>query len=440
MDGIGKSRGNLFSWLNSSFLKDGLALMTGSAWAQLIAFVAYIVLARLFTPEEIGIYNIFYSYVDIFIIVSTGKYELAVVIATDDDEARALSRLSLRLNALISCLLIAVVVVLHIAFPRSGVALVDSNFYTALLIPPMVFFCGTSRVYTSLLNRMRRFKAMGVSEMIGSTTGVVSKILMGLPRWVGSTLHSVALPIGTVIGKICGNMCLRLSVPKNILDVKPQRGAVRNAAAKYRNFPLYTMPKDFVSSISHNLPFIWIAAYFDKAYVGLFAMALTFTFRPVNILNGVFEKLLYVRLAERKKNGVAVMPLIKRFILCVSAIALPFFVIGFVLADPILGFLFGGKWTGCGVYVRMLLPWIYVMLTSSSLVCVANVFSRQRAEFVFSLALLAMRVCALAIGLSSGSFQTAIGLFSVAGMVACLSLTVWYLHVVRSYDKGVSAG
>ena len=51
-----------FKILKSQFLKDGVALVSGNAWAQLIAFAAYLLLTRLFTPEDIGLYNIFYSF------------------------------------------------------------------------------------------------------------------------------------------------------------------------------------------------------------------------------------------------------------------------------------------------------------------------------------------------------------------------------------------
>ena len=65
--------------------------MSGNAWAQVINFAAYFLLTRLFSPEDFGIYNIFYSYIEVLIIVSTCKYELAIVLSKSEREAMSFS-------------------------------------------------------------------------------------------------------------------------------------------------------------------------------------------------------------------------------------------------------------------------------------------------------------------------------------------------------------
>ena len=77
----------------SSFMRDGITLMSGNVWAQVIAFASYLILSRLFSPEDFGFYNVFFSYIEVLVIVSTCKYELAVVLADNDREAAAVSRL-----------------------------------------------------------------------------------------------------------------------------------------------------------------------------------------------------------------------------------------------------------------------------------------------------------------------------------------------------------
>ena len=156
-----------------SFLRDSGTLLSGSLIAQGIAFLAYLVLGRLFTPDDFGLYNIFYSYIEVLIILSTCKYELAIVIADSDDQAAALTRLTLRLNALFSSLLllIALLLALFHVTPSS----LPPQLY--LLIPPMVFFCGTTRVYTFLFNRYKHYRQIAISEVVTSLGGTLLKIL-----------------------------------------------------------------------------------------------------------------------------------------------------------------------------------------------------------------------------------------------------------------------
>lgn len=420
--------------LKSQLFKDGVVLFSGNVWAQLIAFVAYLILTRLFSPEDIGIYNIFYSYIEVLIIVSTGKYEMAIVLADNDREAAALSRMTLRLNAIISSAMLLILTLLHLLFPDSPLSFLNKHFFIAALIPPMVFFCGTTRVYSALNNRFRQFRQIAMSEVVGSSSGVLFKVLFGLPRLAATAFHTIGLPLGTVLGKAASNFYYLFTLRKLNLPSDISKTERRNAAHRFRNFPLYTMPKDLVNSLSSNLPFIWLALYFDKAEVGLFSLALTFTFRPTNILNNVFEKLLYIRVADKVREHLTIKSDIIRFMRYVFLAALPLCVIMFFFADDIFGFLFGGRWKNCGFYIRSLLPWIYLVLLSSSLSFLSNVFTRQRTEFVFYIILLLLRVAAVVTGITTHNFRLAIMLFAAGGAVISVSLLIWYLHLVERYE------
>lgn len=428
-------------FLHSSFFKDGLSLISGNVWAQAITFAAYLLLSRLFSPEDFGLYNIFYSYIDVLVIVSTCKYEMAVVLADSDREAMAVSRLALRLNTIISLVLLSMLAIVivggRIGLVGGGLASLSvwPLSFIALLIPPMVFFCGTTRVYAALFNRMRRFGHIALSEVVGATSGVVFKILFGLPRLASSALHVVGLPLGTVLGKVAGNVNYLLKLRKLDLPRDISSSERKAMSRRFRNFPLFMMPKDLINSLSYNLPFLWLAIYFDKAEVGLFSLALTFTFRPINIFNTAFEKLLYVRVAEKVRAHKTIKSDIMSFVKYVNIVSLPFFIVLFLFADAIFGFLFGGQWDGCGYYIRCLLPWVYVMLTSSSLMFISNIFSKQRTEFMFYIVLFALRVAAIVVGITCYDFRLAILLFSLSGMAISLLLIVWYMSLVGKYER-----
>ena len=370
-----------------SFLRDSGTLLSGSLIAQGIAFLAYLVLGRLFTPDDFGLYNIFYSYIEVLIILSTCKYELAIVIADSDDQAAALTRLTLRLNALFSSLLllIALLFALFHVTPSS----LPPQLY--LLIPPMVFFCGTTRVYTFLFNRYKHYRQIATSEVVTSLGGTLLKILFGLLSGAMQLFHTLGLPLGTILGKVAGNIYYRLKIEKLKLKIehtpvfdhpsKEGTGAVANSQfsilnsqfkggsqfsilnsqfSTYKNFPLYTMPKELVSSFSANLPFLWLSVHFDNALIGLFGLALTFTMRPVGILANAFEKVFYASYSEKVRQHQPLWRDTLRFTLALNAVVVPVVVVAFFFAEPLFTFLFGDKWVGTGYYVRCIIPWLVV--------------------------------------------------------------------------------
>ena len=413
----------------SAITKEIGTLAGGNVLAQAIALAAYFVLLRIYSPADYGLFSIFYSYIEVLIILSTCKYELAVVQADSEREASAVARFALRMNAVVSAVLLAVALLLWRlnALPGDFTQLG----WIVVLIPPMVFCCGTSRVYSFLFNRWHGYPLMALSETVNAASAAVFKVVLGL---LG--LLQAGMPVGTVAGRAVGNLCYRLRLRR--LDLpRTTRAEQRRAARKYRNYPFFVAPKDFLNSLSANLPFLWLAMYFSSAEVGLFGLALTFTFRPVNLLNVAFEQVLYARTAEGVRERRSVWPAIRRFLLRLNAVALPLMALAWVAAEPVLVFCFGAKWEGCGVYVRALLPWVYVGLSSTSLMFVSNVFSRQRAEFVFYAVLLLLRVAAIALGISAGSFLLAVRLYAAAGALVSASLLVWYLLLVRAYERGI---
>ena len=443
------------------FLRDSGTLLSGSVIAQGIAFLAYLVLGRLFTPDDFGLYNIFYSYIEVLIILSTCKYELAIVIADSDDQAAALTRLTLRLNALFSSLLllIALLLALFHVTPSS----LPPQLY--LLIPPMVFFCGTTRVYTFLFNRYKHYRQIATSEVVTSLGGTLLKILFGLLSGAMQLFHTLGLPLGTILGKVAGNIYYRLKIEKLKLKIehtpvfdhpsKEGTGATANSQfsilnsqlkggsqfsilnsqfSTYKNFPLYTMPKELVSSFSANLPFLWLSVHFDNALIGLFGLALTFTMRPVGILANAFEKVFYVSYSEKVRQHQPLWRDTLRFTLALNAVVVPVVVVAFFFAEPLFTFLFGDKWIGTGYYVRCIIPWLVVLLNANSLAFVANIFSTQRIDFFFQIAQLLLRIAALWVGINQGNFRLAILLFCAVSTAVQLLQWGWYLIQIRRHD------
>lgn len=422
-------------------MKDTATLVGGNVWTQVIGMLSYLLLARLFTPHQFGVYNIFYSYIEVLIILGTCKYEMAAVRADSDREAVAVSRFALRLNAVVSVVLLMVIALLVVfdALPGKSNALG----LLALLVPIMVFFCGTTRVYAGLFNRYKQFRPIAVSEMVTATSGALLKIVFGLLQGLsevgGKVFGVLGLPLGTVLGKMAGNINYLVRLRKLQLPRDIPRSEQRAAAVKHRNFPLYTMPKDWINSFSYNLPLLWFALYFDKAEVGLFAMSLTLCLRPVNILNSAFERVFYVRVMERVREGKAVWSDMWRLVGGLCAVALPAMVLLFFFAEPLCVFAFGSKWMGCGFYVRCLLPWVFVALSTGSVSFLANVFNKQRAEFLFFLVLLVLRVATLFCGIHCRSFQRGILLFSLVSAAVFLALLLWYLALMLRYESGRAA-
>ncbi len=400
-------------------IKEVATLLSGSVVAQVITLVAYFVLLRIYSPADYGLYTIFFSYIEVLVILSTCKYEMGVVAADSDRSAVALGRFALRLNMIVSLVLLAVLSILATAgwlpgkFDRLG--------WLAVLIAPMVFFVGNNRIFNAIYNRYHRYRAMAASDIVGASSAAVLKTLFGL---LG--MHSAGMPAGAVLGQASANINYRLGLRR--LALPDTTRADECAEARRRsNYPRYVAPKDFVSSFSANLPFLWLALYFDNAAVGLLAFATTFIIQPCNIVCGAFERVLYARTAEAVREGRRVVGKLVRFVALMMLAALAVAVVLWFFAEPLVTLCFGARWEGCGVYIRALLPWAVAISGSLPLMFVPNIFGTQRTEFFIYLGQLALRVGAIVVGIFAADFLLAVRLFAAASALTAVSLTVWYL-------------
>ncbi len=404
--------------LKNEIVRNCTTLLSGTAVAQCITFLAYPVIARLYSSEDFGLYTTILSYIDILVILSTARYEQAIMITKDPKEIAAIVKLCRRLCLGVTALItIAVCIILLFNEASKPDMLI-------LFIPLLVFFNGQYRIYLLLFNKYKEFKHIAFSDISANLSGTVLKIALGI---VG--LFRTGLPTATVLGRIVGNINYRLRMRKISLP-QPDKGTIKAMIKKHRNFPLYSMPKDFINSFSANLPFTLLAIYFDEASIGLFAMAFTFTFRPMNLVNSAYERVLYERISTKHLNHEPIVKDIVRFFGYNYAVLTPLFVIAFIFARPILTFILGAEWAASATYFRYMLPWIYVMLISSSISFIPNIFGTQRTEAVMYLILFIVRLAVLAIGISLNSFGLSILLFCITGTLFSIILTIWYFKQI----------
>src|SRR6056297_1550383 len=95
--------------LKSEFFRNVATLMTGSTIAQLIALAIYPILTDIYTPDEFGLFSLYMGIIAITGIISTGRYQLAILMPTSNRQAMQLAALGLALAVVVSIVLLIVV-------------------------------------------------------------------------------------------------------------------------------------------------------------------------------------------------------------------------------------------------------------------------------------------------------------------------------------------
>jgi hypothetical protein len=90
------------SFMKSEFSRNVFTLVSGTAIAQFISIAASLIISRLYTPDDFGVFTIFISIASLISLLLAGRYELAINLPKSDNEGLNVLGLSIKLNLIIS--------------------------------------------------------------------------------------------------------------------------------------------------------------------------------------------------------------------------------------------------------------------------------------------------------------------------------------------------
>lgn len=178
---------NILNYSKSEFVKNILALMTGTAVAQALPLLASPYLIKIYTPEAFGIFGLLVAICSILSVVVNGRYELAIVLPKLEKDAFAISSLSVAISGSTCCFLL----VLIFFFPEYlAVQLVGRELYTYLCLAPIITFLTSHfNVLSYLLIRRSKF------SILSKANAGKAIIALSIQVIIGSFYHSVIILI-----------------------------------------------------------------------------------------------------------------------------------------------------------------------------------------------------------------------------------------------------
>ncbi|NJW55081.1 translocase, partial [Salinimicrobium sp. CDJ15-91] len=127
--------------LNGQHSKNMLTLISGTSIAQLIPVAISPFLTRIYSPQDFGILGLFIAITSILGYVVNGRYELAIMLPDNDDDALNVLALGLLISSVLSVFLFLFVVI----FNEEMAGMLGNTAMSVWLYfaPPVIFFLGT---------------------------------------------------------------------------------------------------------------------------------------------------------------------------------------------------------------------------------------------------------------------------------------------------------
>ncbi|WP_164525543.1 lipopolysaccharide biosynthesis protein [Siminovitchia acidinfaciens] len=354
-----------------------LGLLTGNVLAQAIYIAAIPIIARIYTPDQIGELTLLISILAIINVFATLKLELALPIESNN------SRL---INLLVACLLILTAITL---LTFIGVHLVWSYKIYAesiwiYLLPVMLFGEGLYNLAIYYSIRLQNYKGIAVSKFSKSLLTNGSQITFG-------TLNSGSLSL--VAGDIFGRLLGANRLLKNIFDLLKEnrksisKKRVLESVKFHRKFPLLSSVSAFFNSSALQMFPIFLGMMYSNYYLGLFAMGQRILISPMTLISQAVGQFFLGNATElvREGNIHKLKLTFYRYAISLFGISLVIVLLVVLFSEKLIFLFLGSQWHETKEVIKLISFMVVIQFSVSPLSQILNILKKQELQFIWDL-------------------------------------------------------
>ncbi len=404
----------------SEFSRNVLTLMTGTTIAQAIPIAISPILTRIYTPEDFGLFALFLAITNIIGSVANGRYELAIMLPEEDEDAINTAALGFIISSILSLLILVLVILFNDFF----VNLIGNEEIGLWLyfVPITVFLLGLWNVLNYYNNRRKNYKDLRNAHIIRSIVLASTHLIIGFLKSGVTGLIS-----GEILSKLSANSRLLKNILKDkLLISKITKRKMINMAKRYKNFPMISLPSSFTNELYANLFSVLLSSLYNVTLLGHYYMAQRVLGLPSALLGVSIGQVFFQSAVKEKEKTGQARVIFKSTVKKLFLIALPFFVTLFFIVEDLFAFVFGENWRVAGIYSQILIPIFFIRLLSTPVSMINTVFERQIYGLYISIILLVSNI-----GIILGSYYFGLGpekMFTILSIVLFIEYSLFLLH------------
>lgn len=406
----------------NQFICNVLTLMTGSGFAQIIAIAISPILTRIYTPEDFGILALYMSITSIAAVISTGRYELAIMLPRKDTDAIHILVLSVSIAIALGCICFFIVILFGELLSQTlGYSFLESWLY---IVPVIIIIAGLSQSLNNWNNRKSNYKILAKSHILKG--GLTSGTQLGCGFFLES---GKGLIIGSFIGFFSTLFYLLSS--SRFQKIKINKSKIFVLAKKYRKFPLFNLPNALADSFRMSSVFFIISMLFTANLLGQFMLAWRMVALPTSLITGSISQPFYQKISTASPSNAYVYT--KKMIIQMVKISFFIYLALFLFSPSIFMIVFGSEWEVAGKLTSVLVPWLFLNFITSPLGHIYTCYNKQNIMLLYSVVYMLIPITCMII-MQGFEFMTAL---SVTSIFMCLFL-IMYTYRTMSFLKKIA--
>lgn len=403
--------------------------MSGTALSQGILIAATPILTRLFTPENFGILALYLAIVGTISVVSSWKYELAIMLPDDEEDAKALVFLSIIITFFTSF-----VVFVILFFLKGYLGAITENVKLFIwLVPAGILINGLLQIFVTWGTRNEQYKSVANARVAQSSVTVFSQLSFGI-----ISISSLTLIYGNIIGIFSSLIYLLYQTSKKhyIQLTNISKKCILKNLSRYQKFPKFQSTSVLINSLSQHLPIFLLTLFYSAEIAGFYSLTHRALTTPVRLLGNSVRQVYYQRASKIfNKNESIRQILFKSTVGLIKVSIIPYTIIG-IFAQSIFIIVFGKEWFVSGIYAQLIIIYIFALTINPPAVMTLQILGMQKFSMVYEIFLAIFRFIAIYAGyiLYNNHFFS-IGLFSFVGVAFNIFLIIFIFAKVKIFES-----
>ena len=331
----------------SASVRNVLKLAGGTAGSQVITVAAAPILTRLYGPESFGVLATFASILALLNVVSSLRYELAIAVPEDDDEAIALVWLCF------------VLVAIFTALTALGVALLGNQLVSWLqqpalkpllwLLPVGVLLTGVYQPLSYWAIRRKQFGLLAQTKFRQSIFGVATNL-------AAAPLGTIGLVLGQIVSQSAGFVAiLNQSAAVLLRGPRAAPALLLKTLRHYSHYGIYSSPAGLLNVVANAAPLILFSSLYGSSNLGQLYVAQKLLLAPVGLVSSSVGQVFLQKTSEigrQKSTRFMLINTTSRLI----AFSLPCVILLTIIFNSFWNLIFGDKWSAVGLISIILIP------------------------------------------------------------------------------------
>ncbi len=376
-----------------SFTANVLTLTTGTAVAQAITIVATPILVRIYTPKDFGLLAVLTTITGTVSIVASWRYETAIVLPDNDEDAVNLLVLCIMIALGMSSLSLLVIALFHqqITFWLKEPEL-EPWLWT---VPPSLLLIGLYQALSYWSTRKQDFNWLSISRLSQFTIAIASQVAIGLLTKSGA----IGLVSGQILGQFVGTAVLAGQIWQTyqfqLTKVVNWKG-IKSQAQRFKKFPIYTSLPSLLDSLAVVMPVLFFTNVFGTTTTGYFSLATRIINLPSSLISASVSQAILPRLALDKAQTGTTAPLVEKVLNRLIILALSLFIV-MQFSPFIFQIVLGKTWIIAGIYAKIMAAAVTIRFVVSPLSVVLIAYEKQEMLAYWQFAYMTSTVIALSL-------------------------------------------